>query len=236
MNIVAGKLIARIKRTPSVESFRFTVAEPIDFLPGQFVQVIFDPGQPQNKELNKYLSFSASPRRPYIEVTKRLSDSAFSRKLAALKTGDKIMLRGPLGTCVFSDAMLRVGFLIGGIGITPVASILEYITDRRINIDANLLYSNRTDEEIAFKPELDRFSQIQPSIKINYTVTECQPKDKACAYGRIDEKFVRARMADAAERVCFIFGPPVMVVAMRKLCLDLECQKENIRAESFAGY
>jgi ferredoxin-NADP reductase len=78
MKEVKVKFIEKIKRTPSVTSFRFLPAEKIDFIPGQFLQIIFDEKNRGNKDLNKYLSFSCSPQRDYIEITKRLSESEFS--------------------------------------------------------------------------------------------------------------------------------------------------------------
>ena len=84
----AGVLRERVARTPSVESFRFDLPEKLHFSPGQFGQVIFDPGERKNRDLNKYLSFSSAPERDYVEVTKRLSDSEFSRRLRSLRPGD----------------------------------------------------------------------------------------------------------------------------------------------------
>ncbi len=85
MNELRARLIARIKRTPTVESFRFLPQEKMNFIPGQFTRLIFDEKNRENKELNKYLSFSSSPDREYVEVTKRLSSSVFSARLNNLK-------------------------------------------------------------------------------------------------------------------------------------------------------
>ena len=188
MNLFKVKLKERVKRTDTVESFRFIPEQKPNFVPGQFLQVVFDSANPGNKLLNKYLSFSASPERDYLEFTKRLRDSDFSNRLKALQPGDEVWLKGPLGNCVFREEQLKIGFLIGGIGITPVISILEYITDRKLKTDVVLLYSNRTEEEIAFKPEIDRRRKENPNLKVFYTLTDCQPKDSECLYGYIDEK------------------------------------------------
>jgi len=95
METYDARLVQRIIRTPTIESFRFLPDKKIDFIPGQFLQVIFDEKNPDNKELNKYLSFSSDPAREYIEITKRLSESSFSQKLKELKTSDEILLKAP---------------------------------------------------------------------------------------------------------------------------------------------
>ena len=127
METIRARLIETIDRAPGTRSFRLLPEKHIDFLPGQFLQVIFDPG---NKDLNKYLSFSSSPTKEYIEFTKRLSSSAFSEKLRSLKINVQVLLKAPLGSCVFKEEYRKIAFLIGGIGITPVISILEYIVER----------------------------------------------------------------------------------------------------------
>lgn len=229
-------VIDKIKRTPTIESIRFKVEGDISFIPGQFLQLIFDEGNMNNRGLNKYLSFSSSPTKDYIEVTKRLSDSDFSRKLKELSIGDTVAFRGPLGKCVFKEEYKKISFLIGGIGITPVISILEYIVERSLNTDAVLFYSNRVEEEIAFKGQLDGWIEENKNIKVIYSITDCQPKDKTCIAGRITEETIIKTIDDFSQRIIFIFGPPKMVAAMEKLCLGIDCKKENIKIENFVGY
>jgi ferredoxin-NADP reductase len=236
MKIVKGKLIQKIKRTPSIVSFRFSFTEKIEFIPGQFSQIIFDENNPNNKELNKYLSFSSSPTKEYIEVTKRISDTKFCQKLKDLKNRDEVLFKTPLGNCVFKDEYKKIGFLIGGIGITPVISIIEYIVERNLDTDVFLVYSNRTEEEIAFRKELDIWQAEDRNIKIIYIVTDCQPKDPDCIIGRISKDLLMNKVKDLSERICFIFGPPRMVETMMNLCLDLGCSREDLRTESFVGY
>ncbi|MFH1092589.1 MAG: FAD-binding oxidoreductase [Candidatus Omnitrophota bacterium] len=260
MNTFSAELIEKIKRTPSIESFRFKTkqridtsavlsinpkqtqdvmpgkVERIDFLPGQFVKVIFDGKDLQNKELNKYLSFSSSPNKDYIEVTKRLSDSAFSSNLKALRTGESILMQGPMGNCIFKEEFKKIGFLIGGIGITPVISIVEYIMGKKLDTDIMLVYSSRNNDEIAFRAELDACRRANKNMQVLYTVTDCEPEDNTCMYGHINMNMVRQKIPDLLQRKIFIYGPPVMVQAMEYLCIESGCDKNEIMAENFVGY
>jgi len=228
--------MGRVKRTESVESFRFVLAEKINFVAGQFLRIIFDEANRDNKELNKYLSVSSSPTKDYIEVTKRISGSQFSKKLLSLKFNDEILMRIPMGDCVFKEEYKKIGFLIGGIGITPVISIIEYIIDKKLDTDLYLFYSNRTEDDIAFKEELDLWRSVNKNIKVYYTVTECKPKDKTCLFGFINKELLKKKACDLSDRILFIYGPPAMVEAMCGLSLELECKKENIKTERFIGY
>jgi ferredoxin-NADP reductase len=231
-----AKVMQRIKRTPSIESFRFLTEEKINFAPGQFLRLIFDEKNPENKDLNKYLSFSCAPGNNYIEVTKRLSTSEFSQKLNGLQLEDEILVQAPLGNCIFKEEYKRIAFLIGGIGITPVVSIIEYIIGKKLDTHTLLFYSNRREEEIAFRQELDAWSESNNNLKIIYTLTDYQPRDKSCIFGRIDKKLLLEYVKDLEGRVLFIFGPPKMVEAMAGLSREIGAPEENIKTESFLGY
>jgi len=226
----------RLKRTDSIESFRFRSDEKIEFLPGQFLQLIFDEESREDSDLNKFLSFSSAPGKEYFEVTKRMSGSEFSEALAKLKIGDKALVKAPMGHCVFKDEYAKIGFLVGGIGITPAISILEYITSKNLNTDVCLVYSNKTEENIAFKAQIDNWSQQNPNINRVYAVTDCAPKDKNCFSGTINEQFLIDNVCDPKQRVFFIFGSPDMVAEMKSLCLKTGCTEDMVMAENFIGY
>ncbi len=98
-----------------------------------------------------------------------------------------------------------------------------------------MIYSNRT-ESIAFKKELDNWQRSYPNIKIIYTVTDCQPKNKECIPGKITKDLAGEVMSDLHKRIFFLFGPPKMINAMNDLCLEAGCKKEMINKETFIGY
>jgi len=235
MKEVYGTFTESIERTPSVKSFRFALDEKVTFIPGQFMQLIFNEASKADLTLNKYLSLSTSPDNDFIEVTKRISESVFSKKLTALKEGDRLLFQAPMGTCTFLDDYKKIAFLIGGIGITPVISILEYIEAKELDTDVCLLYSNRMPDDIAFKEELDRFSTL-PNVTIVYTVTGCDPQDNLCMKGFITKEMIVKMIPDWQERVMYVYGSPGMVKTMKSICTDLTCEPTHLKTENFMGY
>lgn len=225
-----------IARTSETQSFRFIPDQPLDFLPGQFLQLIFDEANKQNRDLNKYLSFSCMPGTGYIEVTKRLTGSAFSERLRSLRPGDTVLLKAPMGQCVLKEEQKKIGFIIGGIGITPVISMLEDVVARNSTIDICLVYANRTCQDIAFKDMLDAWAQTRPSLRIVYTVDTGSPAEENGIVGFINEAVIRQVMPDNAERFLYVFGPPVMVTHMHALCLEIGCDPALLTTEKFIGY
>ncbi len=236
MDIINVRFESSIQRAGLVKSFRFLPENSLDFQPGQFARIIFDRDNLGNRELNKYLSFSCPPGKDYLEFTKKLSGSLFSQKLENLKKGDEISIQAPLGSCVFKSEYKKIAFLIGGIGITPVISILGYIAGKKLKTDAVLFYSNKDDSEIAFQSQLNSLEKKHKNIRVIYTVTGSKPKKESILPGRINRDIVLSRLKDAGERIFFIFGPPKMVEAMNRLCNDIGCSKDKIKREGFIGY
>ncbi|MCF7887432.1 MAG: FAD-dependent oxidoreductase [Candidatus Omnitrophica bacterium] len=234
--IINLEFYQKIQRSALVKSFRFYPKNPINFIPGQFAKILFNKDNVSDKELNKYLSFSASPDKDYIEFTKKLSQSKFSKKLDSLNKKDKVIVQAPLGNCIFKDEYKKIVFLIGGIGITPVISIIEYIVDKKLNTDLVLFYSNRTDKNIAFKEELDNWQKNNQNIKIIYTIIDSQTKDPKIKRGYIDEKMISETIKNYKERIFFIYGPPGMVSSMAKLCSNIGCRFDRVKKEGFTGY
>ena len=236
MEEIYASFIESVDRSVSSKSFRFEKPDGFSFLPGQFLQVIFDEEDRKNKDLNKYLSFSNAPHENYLEVTKRISDSDFSSRLCFLKKGDKVLLKAPMGNCVYNSEMTRIAFLIGGIGITPVVSIIDHIVHNQINTDIVLIYSNRTEDDVPFKEKFDKYSVGHNNFKVLYTVTSCQPQDEKCFSGFITKELLDHHITDFNERIIFIFGVPSMVASMREICGGCSCSKDKIKFENFMGY
>jgi len=227
---------ANIPRTSNVFSFRFLPEKPFAFLAGQFVQVIFDEKDRSNKLLNKYLSFSSAPEKSYFEVTKKISESVFSKHLLALKPGQRVLFKGPMGNCVLDERQSSIGFLVGGIGITPVISMIEHIVFQKLTNDINLLYSNWTENDIAFKSELEMWRLENPNLKISHILMQCPSENSKYLHGMITKDIVLKQMGDYNERLIYAVGPPAMVNAMKGVCQQLEVQNERIKTENFIGY
>lgn len=228
--------VERIERTKTVCSFRFKPQETADFIPGQFAQIIFDENNKANRNLNKYLSFSCRPHLEYIEFTKRISSSDFSKSLLSLTKGDSVLLKSPMGQCILEKPHGKYAFLIGGIGITPVISMLENIVFNKQSADIILLYSNTSDEDIPFHRELEGWAQSLPKIKVVHKVVVCVSRNEKYCIGMITKEFVLEQVPDYKERTFYIFGPPKMVDAMKSICQEIGCLSERIKAEQFIGY
>lgn len=226
-----------IQRTYNVKSIRLDTGPHPAFKAGQFMCVTI----PSEKGCKRYLSISSSPTEAgYVEFTKKLTDSVFSRALNNLKPGDVLNVQLPMGKFTLEDNLKdmrsRIAFLSGGIGITPIRSICKYVVDKNLGTDIVLIYANRAVKDIAFKDDLELMQKKYPKIKVRHVLCESAPGFE-CLIGYINGAVVTSEIPDYRERKFFLCGPPQMVEAMKKMLKDeLGLPQENIVNENFVGY
>ena len=221
-----------IQRTSDIISVRFERPEGFNYLPGQFMFITI---QKNGAKLTKHFTISSSPTEETLEVTKKLTGHDFSNALNNLKIGEIVTVDAPYGDFTFSGEHCRALFLTGGIGITPIRSILRYCVDERLSSDMVLLYSCRFEDDILFKEEIDELKEESLNLNVFYTVSK--PSKKWGGYtGRITGKLIRECVPDYTTRFTYISGPPAMVESMEMiLTSELNVHASEIITEKFKG-
>ena len=222
-----------IPRTHDVTSFRFPRPADLEYKPGQFLFVTLKQG---DKELSKHFSFSSSPTEAdHIEFTKKFTDHEYSLALKAAKVGDWARIDAPFGQFTFESEYPKIALLGGGIGITPFMSICKNATDKALSSKITLFYGCRTENDIAFRRELEDLAAKNKNLKLVFMVTEPNPQWKGLT-GIISTDMVKQQLPDYQENMFFTCGPPRMVEAMEKLVESLGLPKEKMKREYFSGY
>lgn len=228
------KTIDIIKRTNDVKSFRFRRPEGFDYKPGQYILVSLEV---EGKVITKAFSLSSSPtEKDHIEFTKKLTGHPFSNVLDNMKIGDSAVISGPFGKMTFEGEYAKVALLSGGIGITPMISICRYCTDLHLDADIVLIYSNKTENDLAFREELDEMMHNNNNnLKVVYTLTRASESWTGCRE-RICENMVIREIPDYRERHFLICGPPEMVRSMEEMLTAMKIPKDMVKKETLAGY
>ena len=188
-------------------------------------------------EIRKPLTLSSSPTEEFLQVTKRLTGHEFSNALLSLKNGDTIRFSGPYGDFTFNGEYNKIAMLSGGIGITPLRSIIKYCTDKCLATDIFLFYSNRQEDDIPFKDEFDSLNAKNQNLTIINTLTRPGPSWKG-RVGRIDADMIKELLPNYADAdwTFYSSGPQIMVDSMLLLLKELGIPEKQARLEYFPGY
>src|SRR5580700_5304362 len=165
------------------------------------------------------MSIATSPTRPNLEYAVRLGDSGFKRAFSSLRPGDRVAVQGPFGHFVLREDRPAV-LLAGGIGITPLKGMAEYASDRSLSIPVRLVYSNRTEEDIAYRAELEDLQTRNPRFLMLHTLTRKTSRGWKGSAGRIGAGHLRDATQGLDKPVFYICGKPGMVAEMLRLLSD----------------
>ena len=225
-------VIELIQRAKYIKSIRFNKPKEFYYQPGQFIFITLSNDEP---DMTKHLSISSSPSEDFLEITKRLTGHPFANALIALEIGDIVLLRGPFGKFTFNGEYKKIGMLSGGIGITPLRSMIRYTIDKGLGTDIVLLYSNRRQDDIAFNSEFEKLQKRNANIRVVNTVSRPDPFWRGVS-GRINAEMIREHMPDYNDRIIYISGPQKMVDSVLDLLKELKVPESQIRKEYFHGY
>jgi len=228
------KVIESVYLTSDVLSIRFERPNGFDFIPGQFMFLTI---HNKGKRLVKHFTISSCPSEErFIEITKRLTGHEFSNALANLSINEIVEIDAPYGNFIFNGEYKKVLFLTGGIGITPIRSIICYCVENEVNSDIILVYSCRDEDNIPFKEDLDRYHCMASNLKVIYTLTE--PSSEWRGYkGRITADMIRELVPDYNSRFSYISGSSNMVNTVVHILLDeLKIPSKQVKKEHFLGY
>jgi len=222
-----------IPRTPDTSSYRFPRPNGFDYKPGQYMNVTIKSG---NAKLMHPFSISSSPTdQEFIEFTKKFTNSEYSTRLRAMRPGDWARIDGPYGKFTCECEYEKIVFLAGGIGITPFFSIMKYCADRKLPTSMVLFYGSRTEQEIAFKAQIDEMQAKNPNLRVVYILNEPGPNWKG-KVGFVTADLIRQEVGDYRDRMFYACGPPVMVSAMQKLVSALGLPDTQLKLESLVGH
>src|SRR5436309_8950602 len=218
--------------TPSTHAIELEKPQAFSFRPTQFtfLQLKTEEGMDARP-----MSLATSPTRPHLEYAVRLSDSRYKRAFAALRPGDEVAVFGPNGDFVLHETRPAVP-LAGGIGITPLKGIAEYASDKTLPIPIRLVYSNRNEDEIVYRPDLDSLEKQNAQFRVLHTLTRNADPKWPGPTGRIDRRLVQEAARDLADPIYYVSGTPSMVVETLRLLRGLEVADASIEVEAFRGY
>jgi len=235
-----GKLrVCRIfEETPGVKTFRLAaehdVALPFTYYPGQFLTLSL---AIDGKQVKRSYTIASSPTQlHYCAITvKREENGLVSRFLHdQIKEGDALEVAAPNGKFTFTGEEAKSIVLIaGGVGITPMMSVIRYLADMGWHGEIFLLYCCRTTRDFIFREELEQLQERHPHLSVFATMTRAAGTVWMGLKGRFTAEVLGHLVPDLSQRRIHVCGPSAMMDAVCAMLKTLKVPDEQVKTEAF---
>ncbi len=220
--------------------FIFERPAEFEYRAGQYLDWTLENSAETDSEGNtRSFSIASSPTEDYLAFATRMRDTAFKREIDKMSPGSTLKAVGPMGSfTLLNDSSKPIVFLTGGIGITPIRSMIFNATYKKLPHKLFLFYSNRRPEDAAFLEEITKLQGANPNLKVIGTMTQMDKSQKPWIgeRGYITGKMVQKYIGDLENAIYYISGPETMVSAMHKTLISININEDFIKTEEFPGY
>lgn len=207
----------------------------LQFQPGQFAWITVWDSPFKDHEHPFSFSGSAEKNDLLSFTIKELGD--FTSGIKNLSPGQKVYVDGPYGSFSVDrhPDSPEYAFIAGGIGITPMMSMLRTLADRGDQKPLTLIYANKTLESATFLEEIEELSE-KVNLKVVH-VLELPPEDwngeKGFVTADILNRYLPVdRKPNRVE--IFICGPGPMMDAVEKALTRLGVPMGDFHSERFS--
>jgi predicted ferric reductase len=215
------------------------VIEPVGhqgfrFDPGQFGWIAV--GRSPFAITQHPFSFSSAadppPGGPVAMTIKAAGD--FTKTVPDVTPGTRVYLDGPHG--VFSmDRRQAPGyvFIAGGVGVTPLYSMLLTMREREDVRPVTLFYASATWDDVVFRDELAELSESMPNLRVVH-VLERPPEGWTGESGYITPDVLRRHLPSQYRRYEYLIcGSSAMMDAMEKALTGVGVPFRQVSTERF---
>lgn len=221
---------------------RLKPENPEDRIPmpeaGQWVYLELPDESGKPSDLRRAYSIASAPN----EIEKENGEIIFAIKLAGEVTkalelceeGSRLWLQGPFGRFVIThDQKNPVVFIAGGIGITPLRSMIIESLHKDPNRSLTLLLSCKTKEEIPYHSAMLELAGDQPNFVYTPTCTRETGDKWNGMRGRISEDQLRQLLEQSPETEWYLCGPNSLMDELSALLKNIGVEAKKIHTEKF---
>ena len=204
-------------------------AGPVHRNPGQFMFLkLIRPGR--SSELHPF-TISASPLDNKILQASIKQSGNFTDTIDRTKAGDVGRIEAAFGrfSYVYHNPE-KILFIAGGVGITPIMSMIRCLRDTGDGREVVLLYGNNGERDIIFRQEMEKLPENFKVVHILNQANQDWQGEKGYVTKEIIEKHAGGMLGTAHVYVC---GPPVMMDKVVSSLRSLNVDDKRIHYERF---
>lgn len=227
-----------VKKELAANTYEFVFKKPagLSFHAGQYLEWMLPHEEVDSRGIRRYFTIASAPTETVLRVALKVAKkgSSYKNSLMNLDVGDVVIASQLAGDFVLpKHPGMKLGFIAGGIGVTPFRSHLQHMMDSGKRHDTILFYCNNEIKDMAY---VDVFDEAEKTFKFALIPVISkggnQPHHES---GYLTSEILQRRAPDYLERYWYISGPPGMVNASVKSLTELGVKKKNIKTDFFPG-
>lgn len=218
----------------NIATFYFRPEKPVNFTAGQYAEWTIKHSKPDNRGIKRWFTISSSPSDTMVSLTTKFShakSSSFKKALRKLKPGDEILMSEPMGDFVLPQLLQTpIIFVAGGIGVTPMHSMLSWLADTKEQRDIKMIYGVPNEDEIIFLPTFEEANQ-----HVTVVVNEPSPSWGG-PIGKLTSDIILGLEKPSDDPLIYISGPEPMVESLEKSLLARGIKQRQLVLDFFPNY
>jgi len=240
------KLVSRRMLAPTVGHYVFVRddGQPLDYVPGQFIQVHFHyadgTATKRSYSLATIHDHALGPGEAVEVAVSYVAGGAATALFEGLEDGDAIQASGPFGRfCLMPADSNKRYLLIGtGTGVTPYRAMLPQLETlmRQRGVEVVLLFGARTPAELLYGDEFRAFADKHPNFRFVPCFSRELPDNPHAdvRHGYV-QQFLAEFKPDLAHDIAYLCGNPNMVDACFETLKGFGLPVPQIRREKYVS-
>ncbi|MGY5809133.1 2Fe-2S iron-sulfur cluster-binding protein [Rhizobium sp. LEGMi198b] len=230
------RVVNVVDEAPDVKTFMFEAERPslFSYRAGQFLTLELPTAA---GPLLRTYTIASSPSRPMtISVTVKAQATSIGTRwmFENLSKGSLLKAIGPAGAFTLDlSRRHKLLFVSAGSGVTPMMSMLRWLSDVSPDADVTFLHCARSPADIIFRTELACLAHLMPNLKLGFVV-EHRSSDWSGLSGRLDSGKLKCLVPDLLDREIFCCGPDPFMAGMRSLAAAAGFTMEHYHEEAFS--
>ena len=203
------------------------------YTPGQFSFLTFFSNHISREE-HPFSITSTPTKNAGLEFIVRTTGD-WTSKLNNLNPGESVLMNGPYG--LFSHLKIpkknEIIMIAGGIGITPMLSMLRYMADYKDQRKVTLIWSNKTRNHILFPDKFQNLAAQLKGLRILHVLT--RDPEFSGEKGRLERPKIKKLLSGCSRSsAIFICGPEEMMKQVRRSLVSIGFARRMIFMERFS--
>lgn len=225
--------------TYDIREYRFRLEDPdsMDYIPGQYVQVLAPEYGDNTEEVYRAYSISSDPGlEGSIELIVRLVPNGICTTYLFdyLKEGDPVRINGPYGQFRLSDTQAPMIFVAGGSGMAPIKCLLHQMVNIRCEREAVYFFGANTVRDLFMAEEMKEFTEKLPGFRFVPVLSRPEEGSGWTGETGLVTEALRRHFPDCSIHEAYLCGSPGMIDATVKVLTEGGMPPERIFYDKFS--